>query len=141
MKNMITKTQDPKFFIIDGRLCGQSGPVPDDEPLFILRGRDINAAFTIDAYYKWAKANGADAAHLQAVHERLGHFQVFAATHPQRMKKPDTNLMELHDGKPEPFHIDEDYKESLLCACQKIEQQDKRIMELNEQISKALGRE
>lgn len=95
-----TKTQDPKFYIANGRLVGQSGEVPEDEPLFILRGRDMNAVRLLDLYRELCQNNGADKKHLEAVQMRIKAFQKFANEHPERMKVPDTDLSKLHDAKP-----------------------------------------
>ena len=104
------KTQDPKFFIethADDReqvfrphLVGQSGPVPDDEPLFILRARDLNAVATLEAYLAQADLHNAADEHLEAVRMRINQFHAFAEEYPDRMKIPDTALQDLHDGKP-----------------------------------------
>ena len=92
---MKTKTQDPKFYIEDDHLVGQSGQVPEDEPLFILRARDVNALALLCDYKAMAKQNGANADHLRAIDIRIGDFAVFAAQHPERMKVPDTDLSRL----------------------------------------------
>ena len=99
------KTQDPKFWIgVDDNstpvLIGQSGPVPADEPLFILRGRDVNAVETLFHYKRMANQTGADNNHLEAIERRIKEFSSFAWNHPERMKVPDTDLSQLHDGKP-----------------------------------------
>lgn len=104
------KTQDPKFYIeshIDDRetrlrphLVGQSGPVPCDEPLFILRARDVNAFETLCHYKRVAKESGADVEHLDAIEKRIQDFTSFARNHPSRMKVPDTDFSRLHDGTP-----------------------------------------
>lgn len=95
------KTQDPKFYIENNRLVGQSGPIPDDEPIFILRGRDICALSTLGAYYGVARVSGVNPDHLQAVEKRIAAFMDFRDDHPERMKCPDTSIPQLHDGKPE----------------------------------------
>lgn len=82
------KTQDPKYDIQDGRIVNAASgvPVPEDEPLFVLRGKDKNAALAL-AYYKKLCA---DANHQMAVNIRLHEFVDFAHEHPDRMKEPDT---------------------------------------------------
>ena len=99
------KTQDPKFWIgVDDNstpvLVGQSGPVPADEPLFILRGRDVIARELLKHYRHCAENAGADTNHLEAIERRIKEFSSFAWNHPERMKVPDTDLSQLHDGKP-----------------------------------------
>jgi hypothetical protein len=85
----MTPYQEPKYAIENGRLISrQSGPVPEDEPLFILRARDIYAAATIQAYAQ-KLPNGA---HKNAVAIRAEQFQNWAAAHPDRMHEPDTRI-------------------------------------------------
>lgn len=93
------KTQDKKFYIEDNRLVGQSGPVPDDEPLFILRARDVNAIPTLRQYFQIASRNSASQ-HVRAITEAIERFQTFKESNPDRIKVPDTDLTMLHDGKP-----------------------------------------
>lgn len=94
------KTQDPKFTIEDNRLHGQSGIVPDDEPLFILRGRDSTALRALEIYFEVVTNNDSiQADHVHALRRRLHDFEHFRDAHPDRMKTPDTNLDQLHDAK------------------------------------------
>jgi hypothetical protein len=96
----MTKTQDPKFYIQDNRLHGQSGIVPDDEPLFILRARDVNALAVLSDYLKHAIESGANTEHHEAICRRINDFARFRTEHPKRMKIPDTSVALMHDGKP-----------------------------------------
>lgn len=95
------KTQDPKFYIENNRLVGQSGPIPGDEPIFILRGRDVAAIATLCEYQKRAAYSGADREHLTAINMCIADFRNFSIDHNDRMKVPDTDLSRYHDGKPE----------------------------------------
>lgn len=105
------KTQDPKFYIevplnMDGQLSGnpvlvgQSGIVPDDEPLFILRGRDLAALPTLHDYKANAYDAGATDEHLSAINKRIEVFRQFFEQKEDRLKIPDTSIADLHDGKP-----------------------------------------
>jgi hypothetical protein len=58
--------------------------IPDDEPIFILRAKDKNAALTI-AYYKKLCI---DETHRDTVNRRLHDFVEFAHNHPERMREP-----------------------------------------------------
>lgn len=86
--------QEPKYEIkeVDGqqRLVNrQSGvPIPEDEPLFILRARDVYAALIIQEYAQKC-CNGP---HKNAVAIRAEQFQNWAMEHPDRMKEPDSQL-------------------------------------------------
>lgn len=82
------KTQDPKYDIENGRLINaESGkPIPDGEPLFILRGKDKNAALAIAYYQDLCR----DDQHRKAVNKRLHEFVDFAHENPELLKEPDT---------------------------------------------------
>ena len=93
------KTQDPKFYIENNQLVGQSGPVPDDEPLFIFRARDRYAVRILMEYMHHILGR-TDDSHAAAVAQRIADFTKFASEHKDRMKIPDTDLRALHDGNP-----------------------------------------
>lgn len=82
--------QEPKYVIKDGKLHNrQSGEqIPDDEPVFILRARDIHATGLLSTY--WGIV--ADPTHKQAAGLRLRQFEEWKRAHPERMKEPDTQL-------------------------------------------------
>jgi len=83
--------QEPKYCVgLDGALVNrQSGEsIPDDEPIFILRGRDKYAADVL-VYYEQMVA---DQNHAKAVSIRRKQFERFAKENPTRMKEPDTTL-------------------------------------------------
>lgn len=86
---MRTKTQDPKFDIEDGKLinAGSGEEIPEDEPVFILRGKDIHAVKTLQSYLSLC----GNPEHKLAIESRIGEFESFAAQNPGRMKEPDTN--------------------------------------------------
>lgn len=83
--------QEPKYDIRGGKLVNrQSGqPIPDDEPVFILRARDRRAAQAIQHY---AIACNGNPDHFQAIAMRLAQFSNWATEHPERMKEPDTDM-------------------------------------------------
>lgn len=82
------KTGDPKYDIEDGRLINADTrrPIPAGEPLFILRGKDKNAALAI-AYYKNLCR---DDQHKEAVNKRIHEFVDFAHENPELIREPDT---------------------------------------------------
>lgn len=83
-------TQEPKYDVNkDGRLVNRfSGEViPDDEPVFVLRARDMKAAQAILDYGD----SCSDKEHREVVHGRYHDFMAFAKNHPERMKEPDTD--------------------------------------------------
>lgn len=86
------RAQEPKYdgivsagdVKIVNRATGE--PIPDDEPIFILRARDKRAADAI-AYYA---DRCTDPEHQRIVRERVRDFTEFAIGHRERMKEPDS---------------------------------------------------
>lgn len=82
--------QEPKFTTSgkDGRLVTRATgkPIPDDEPVFILRAQDIHAIHALRGYVLLLE----DEQHTAAVEERIEAFKAFAEANPDRMKAPDT---------------------------------------------------
>jgi len=91
-QTMKTK-QEPKYKIQGKIVNRQSGnPIPDDEPVFILRARDMTAVDVLMFYLSRAKTEDCLIEHLHAVQKRIDQFKEFANKNPFRMKKPDTVL-------------------------------------------------
>jgi hypothetical protein len=63
--------------------------IPEDEPIFILRGQDLAAADTIAVYAEACRSLSAPAAHIEAAENIAARFIRWAAEHPDRMKVPD----------------------------------------------------
>ena len=85
----MTPTNDPKYGINEeDQICNiaTSKPIPDDEPIFILRAKDELAAQTIAYYLNMV----ATEEHNAAVKSRLSDFQQFKRINPERVKMPDT---------------------------------------------------
>lgn len=87
---METTTQDPKYIIIDGRLANAKTRefIPDDEPVFIIRGKDIHAYGLISNYVDLCK----NPIHRVEIHRRLIDFLQFKNLNVWRMKEPDTDV-------------------------------------------------
>lgn len=81
-------TQDPKYDVENGMLVNAATgkPIPADEPVFILRAKDIHAIDTL-YYYRNACENSD---HAAAVEQRIEEFEDFTNTHLGFMKEPDT---------------------------------------------------
>jgi hypothetical protein len=81
--------QEPKYTTANGRIVNRASgeTIPDDEPVFIFRARDVRAAPVLRFYMTQVAAN---VEHWAAVERRLKDFQAFAESHPERMKEPDT---------------------------------------------------
>jgi hypothetical protein len=60
-------------------------PVPDDEPLFILRAQDVNALPSLMAYMVLCK----DLHHREESTKSVVDFRNFRDANPERMKEPD----------------------------------------------------
>lgn len=86
----LSQDQEPKYTTAtkDGRIVTRATgkPIPDDEPVFILRAKDVNALPALRGYVLLLE----DDAHITAVHQRIAAFESFAASHPERMEQPDT---------------------------------------------------
>lgn len=102
----MNKTQEPKYdavaFADSGRAGGVSQvalgyrtalvnrvsgkAIPHDEPVFILRARDVHAVRAIEHYRGLCH----DEDHKAFVAARVLQFQDFAEKHPERMKEPDS---------------------------------------------------
>ncbi len=74
--------------MLDGRIVnrGSGEPIPDDEPIFVLRAKDRLAVRTLIAYFSAID----EPERARAVAARLEDFKRFAREHPERMKDPDT---------------------------------------------------
>jgi len=85
---MIHKTQDPKYVIIENKLCNSSThkPIPEDEPIFIFRAQDNRAGKYIHEYAQDCENDH----HTHVVEKRAFEFQRFKHNHPERIKEPDT---------------------------------------------------
>jgi hypothetical protein len=77
--------------------------IPDDEPLFLLRGRDAVALRAITAYLNECEEYGCNDLHLAGIQQARQKFTEFAINHPQRMKQPGVTKhlkLEAVSGKP-----------------------------------------
>lgn len=88
--------QEPKYDVTEqGRLVNRASgqPIPDDEPVFIFRARDLFAASALNAYLRALCAADSEMIghdHRHAIRNRVRDFERFAQQNPHRMKIPDT---------------------------------------------------
>lgn len=85
----LTEAQEPKYSTdVRGRLFNrESGEViPDDEPVFIFRARDIHAAEGLARYAVTCN----DESHRNTILTRWKHFMDFKKKYQNRMKEPDS---------------------------------------------------
>ena len=84
--------QEPKYTVtgthIVNRVTGEA--VPHDEPVFVFRARDALGVRALEAYLALIGEREPSSEHANAVRGRIADFQRFAASHPARMKWPDT---------------------------------------------------
>lgn len=84
------KEQEPKYDCNEfGHLYNRysSEVIPDDEPVFIFRARDLFARQVLWEYIMLLPPGE----HRDAVESRLGDFRKFADQNQSRMKLPDTS--------------------------------------------------
>lgn len=76
-----------KFTIRDDQLTfmDTGGVIPEDEPVFILRGCDRQALSVLRVYQSKMRPTSKDWKGLQAV---INAFSLFRASQPQLMKQP-----------------------------------------------------
>lgn len=80
---------DDKFHVwpdglIRNRVSGEA--IPHDEPLFLLRARDINA---LAALYRYRQVCAeCKLSHLAGIDRTIGRFLQYAHANPERMKQP-----------------------------------------------------
>jgi hypothetical protein len=91
----ITSRQESKYQVCreTGRIVNRETgeAIPDDEPIIILRAKDVHAAPTIRRYVDLVnEARGSKpSVHMDSCFGRYQSFVEFARAHPQRMKQPD----------------------------------------------------
>ena len=74
-----------------GQVTTEHGEIPDDEPVIVLRARDVHAAAAVGYYHSVCSADRqVDAAHADSVAEVLRQFCAWRDANPHRMKTPDT---------------------------------------------------
>jgi hypothetical protein len=62
--------------------------VPDDEPIFILRARDVLAVPLLEHYAVLANEDKCTDYHLSGIARVIRAFKLFSSSHPERMKQP-----------------------------------------------------
>lgn len=86
------KMQEPKYAFEGGCVINRFSreAIPKDEPVIVFRARDIHAIQTL--YYYRELVN--DQEHADIVMKRIEQFEAFKKEFPDRMKEPDTELLE-----------------------------------------------
>lgn len=83
------KTQEPKYDAVNGKLVNRSTgiAIPDDEPVFVFRAKDVHAREALEAYACVLKPG----LHRDVICQRIADFAKFAYDNPDRMKEPDSD--------------------------------------------------
>jgi len=63
-------------------------PIPEDEPIFILRARDHLAIRTLQLYEELSVLDGCNSYQMSGLTRVLGAFRAWADEHPGLMKEP-----------------------------------------------------
>lgn len=61
--------------------------IPEDEPLFLLRARDVNALPTLREYLSLCQRN-CNLLHIDGIKQAISKFDFYSKTHLERMKEP-----------------------------------------------------
>jgi len=90
-------TSDGEFKIVN-LVSGEA--IPDDEPLFLLRGRDDLAVQTLNDYYRYCCSSECKESHVEAAWATLMKFNDFRNEHPESMKQPGiTGHIDIRNSK------------------------------------------
>lgn len=86
------KAQERKYCILEGKIVNRATKVaiPDNEPIFIFRGKDAKAVVALLAY----KESCTDALHRRVIQDRVEDFQAFTET-----EEPDSDVSCLPEGE------------------------------------------
>ncbi len=81
---------DNKFHLEGEQIVKTSNgePIPEDEPVFILRARDRLALEVLEYYRNICEQDGCIDFQLDGIGINIQRFDAFAREHPERMKQP-----------------------------------------------------
>lgn len=81
---------DSKFSVDNDRILKHSNgePIPDDEPVFILRARDRLALPLLRIYEQLSMIDGCNSYHFNSLKMSIERFESFRRLHPEKMKQP-----------------------------------------------------
>jgi hypothetical protein len=85
------KVIDGKFSCDGNRIINvnTSEPIPDDEPVFLLRAKDKAAIRALSEYGVECTRIGSPQTHLDAIADRIADFAIWQADHKPTLKVPD----------------------------------------------------
>lgn len=79
--------QDSKF----GRVTTEFGDIPEDEPVFLIRAKDMLAVEALWAYRGLSRAGGCNSEHLSALEHTIATFEEWQVSNPTKL--PDTGSL------------------------------------------------
>lgn len=81
---------DEKYRVVGDKIINSfnGSVIPDDEPLFLLRGRDRLALVTLKDYKQSCIEEGCTKFHLEGIDRLIVAFEKFSLAYPKRMKQP-----------------------------------------------------
>lgn len=87
--------QDPKYVYVSGRIVSRDSgrAIPIDEPVFVLRAKDLCTVQTLEFY----RDSCDDVNQRAIVSERINDFIAFSRKYPEAMKAPDSDPAEFKD--------------------------------------------
>ena len=62
--------------------------IPQEEPRFLLRGRDRNSLKALRSYRLACEEDGCNELHMAAIDKNISAFENFSLTYAERMKEP-----------------------------------------------------
>ena len=71
-----------------GDIVLEHGSIPDDEPVFVFRGRDPNLPETLIAYHTLCKQSGSPQLHLDKIVQAYNEIRVWQAENVERVQVP-----------------------------------------------------
>lgn len=85
-----------------GKVTTEHGNIPDDEPVFVFRARDVNTRAVLGHYLKVCDQGGSPIRHLRIVAEALARFARWQEEHPSRVRVPDSERSREWLNEPKP---------------------------------------
>lgn len=73
-----------------GEAILEHGDIPDDEPIFIFRARDVNLPDTLIAYHTKCENTGVSQFHKDLILENYHTIKKWQEEHPDRVKIPSS---------------------------------------------------
>lgn len=71
-----------------GKITTEFGDIPDDEPVFLFRGRDMLLPAILGYYATFAEELGSPAGHVDIVNDAARRLIDWQTAHPDRVRMP-----------------------------------------------------